>query len=205
MDIKDKELELLEESLESVRKDRKKYDTTSMTLFFTSIALFVTSDLDSSVKLALFGIEVKSIYAVFTLYLMSLVAVNNYLMKSIRETLLFNRYRCLLKEQYSEIPYSLELMTCTDSKLMDRVFRGRWQKLNTFFKTVVVLPFIVCYLMMAYELISIGSHSKLTAIITIFILIYGCYFMALMCKAIYIKWLSDKAYSKESGVVESDG
>ncbi|MEZ8696481.1 hypothetical protein AB6D84_05125 [Vibrio lentus] len=198
MNVREKELELVESSLESVRKDKTKHDKVSVTFFLASIILYTTSDLNSSVKLALFGIELKSLYAVFILYLLSLVSLYSALAGTIRETLLFDKYRGLLKEVYGRVPESLELITCSDTKLIDKVLVGRvWGKVNTLFQIAIFIPFLIAYYKMAHELISIDEHNKLTLVISFFIFVYGFYAVILLCRTVYIQWVTDNDYKAE--------
>ncbi|MFS1893193.1 hypothetical protein [Vibrio lentus] len=204
MNVKEKELVLLEDCLDLIRKEKTKNDKTFTTFFFASIILYATADLSASVKLALFGLELKSLYAVFVLYLLSLVYLNATIVNTIRENLLFDKYRKLLKELYSEVPGSLELIRCSDATLMDKVLVGKfWGKINSAFKVVTIIPFLYAYYKMAEELVSINDHNKLTFIISFFIFVYGIYSIILLFRAIYIQWLNDKAYENEAKATET--
>ena len=205
MNVKEKELELLEGALASVRQDKTKNDKAFATFFFASITLYATADLSVSVKLALFGLELKSLYAVFVLYLLSLVYLNATITNTIREALLFDKYRKLLKELYAAVPASLELITCTDPSLIDKVLNGKlWGKVNKIFKIATVVPFLYAYYKMADELVSIDNHNKLTAIISFFIFVYGIYSVILLFKGIYMKWDIEKDYERENREASAD-
>ncbi|HHE0475687.1 TPA: hypothetical protein ACN35U_004414 [Vibrio parahaemolyticus] len=90
MDRIEKEIALVEVEMEKTRTQKKKSDATSVSLCLTSAVLFFTSDPSSSIKLALLGLEVKSLYAIYFLYLSSLMVTIKWLMCDIRLCLLIN-------------------------------------------------------------------------------------------------------------------
>lgn len=109
----------------------------------SAILYFTNESLTSSIKLALLGIEVKSIYAVYFFYLLSLMKMKHWCMCDIKLCLLTNRYKKLLVEKYSIFPESLPLILSNDIKLRQTLFNGIGGKLDFILFSSVGFPIVM--------------------------------------------------------------
>ncbi|QPG06521.1 hypothetical protein IT774_04940 [Salinimonas marina] len=200
MNIKEKEIELLEDNLKNIRILRNKLDKTSASIFLLSLFIYNTTEMNTSIKLAMIGFEVKSIYAIFILYIVSLAFAINYTISTIREMLLFIRYEKLLIDVYGSTPESLSLMFETDSEFRYRVFTGKWNRINTIYNLSILLPFIIGYFWMSYELVTITSELKFINFASFIVFILTIYFSLIFSRMLYLDWKTGKMRSTEGKV-----
>ncbi|HCE2406232.1 hypothetical protein ACEV74_22750 [Vibrio parahaemolyticus] len=200
MDRIEKEIALVEVEMEKTRTQKKKSDATSVSLCLTSAVLFFTSDPSSSIKLALLGLEVKSLYAIYFLYLSSLMVTIKWLMCDIRLCLLINKYKKLLIEKYDEVPKSLSLTLSNDVNLRQSLFIGMKGKLDFLLVGGIGFPILFGYLYMGYELISFATQSNITLCLSGFIIVAGLNVIVLMIKSNKLdKRLKRYSYSNFEG------
>ncbi|HAS6163763.1 TPA: hypothetical protein RQK43_004423 [Vibrio vulnificus] len=203
MNINEKEIALLESSLDKVESGKLKLDSMSASLLISSILLFVTSSPGSSIKLAFLGIELKSIYAVYMLYLFSLISAGNCMTLHVKKALLFSRYKIVLRELYGEIPKSLYLVDSSDYEIRKTIFQGRWRIINHLFHCLTTLPFLISYFVMGKVLVSFVNQPKFIQICSFLILIFGLYLLPLLFRSIYISWKTKS--SSDYQAVQSEG
>lgn len=183
MNSKEKEIELIEVQFGKIRDQKRKTDSLSTSLFLSSAVLFITSDYNSLIKLSMLGVEVKSIYAIYFLYIASLMMGNKWGILDIRETLLLSRYKKLLVEVYDEIPKSLALMVSSDVKLRQSLFLGVGKKLDFALAGMIGFPMVLGYIIVGYKLLVIAGQSEITKAAGFFIAVLGLNFFVLLTKS----------------------
>ena len=197
LDRADKEISLVEAEIEKTKSQMKKADATSASLCVSSAVLFFTTDPSSTIKLALLGVEVKSLYAVYFLYLFSLMLIIKLFTCDIRLSLLINRYKKLLIERYNEIPKSLPLILSNDVQLRQDLFIGLGARLYYALVFATGMPLLLGYLYLGYKLVSLSGQSKITFFISIFIVISSLNIIVLLFKSYIVdKDLKRYIYSK---------
>ncbi|HHX8491504.1 TPA: hypothetical protein ACVO3B_003321 [Vibrio diabolicus] len=183
MDRTEKEISLVEAEIDKVTSQKKKSDTTSISLCVTSAVLFFTSDPSSTIKLALIGVEVKSLYAVYFLYLFSLMLMTKWAMCDIRLCLLINRYKTLLIERYGEVPKSLPLVLSNNVHLRQSLFNGIKGKLDYLLVGSIGFPLALGYVYMGYKLVLLSGQSLVTLFLSGFIILAGLNMLVLFIKS----------------------
>ncbi len=102
MDIKEKELSIVEDNLDKLTTSTLKLDSASAVFVLSSLILYTTSNLDSYIKLAFLGIEIKSFHGVYVLFILSLTSILGYCTHEIKKLLLLERYRILFRQIYDD-------------------------------------------------------------------------------------------------------
>lgn len=183
MDIKIKEIELLEEHFKKSRSEIKKLDKSSASLFLLALIVYGTFDPTSPIKLSIIGLTINSSYAVYSLYLISLISLNSYCIYSIKENILTNRYRELLVEVYGSIPETVTLLGVSNYELKKMVFKGSWKIVDYILTISLLIPFTVTYVWFAYELTTFNLSDKPITIASFLIIILGTSSLILFSKS----------------------
>ncbi|MEZ9125336.1 hypothetical protein AB4145_01880 [Vibrio splendidus] len=184
----EKEIELIEDSLEKFRVSKRKYDSTSSMLMLSSILLFSTSEPESVIKLIFLGVQLKSIYAVYMLFLFSIISAGNYVLLFTKNSFLSDRYKTLLKERYGGLPESLSLIDSGEYEIRKMLFTGRWNIINRMYHCLVTLPFLLSYFYLAYQLVTFSQEFLFESISSFLIIVFGFYLIVSLCRAIYVNW-----------------
>ncbi|WP_338626343.1 hypothetical protein [Agarivorans sp. OAG1] len=194
MNIEEKELGLIEDNLEKLRVTLKKSDSTAVVFLISSIILYTTTDPSTSIKIAMLGVELKSIYAIYIFFLLSLVSILNYSATYVKSVLLYERYLKLFRSMYGDVPNSVHLIFIDDHKVRKNMLRGRWVLIDHLFHLFVTVPIFTSYFYMAYELVRFSIEvSKFELICSGLIVIIGVYTLVLMWQVIYINHVAGKA------------
>lgn len=195
MDLKEKEIELLESSVEKFKLKKKKLDVASSTLMISAIILFSTSAPDSIIKLAFLGLQLESLHAVYLLFISSIITASSYVLLIAKNILVKHRYQILLEEYFGELPESLSLIDSDEYEIRKLIFSGRLNLVNRAYHLLVTLPFFLSYFYMAYQLITFSKDNIFETVSSFLIVVFGLYLFALLIRTSYIKWETMNALS----------
>lgn len=187
MDIQEKEIEVIEASLPKLQAKNSKRDSTSSSLFFLTVILHVISTPGATIKLAILGVEMKVEYAVYILFLISLFIALSFIINKIHENVLIQRYTWLINERFGSIPPGVMLSFFSEHDVKKNIFQNSLKKVSNTINTVMLTAFILGYLWMTYELLSLALLSPFNSIMSILIIIVGIYLIISFIQLVFLK------------------
>lgn len=174
MNILEKEIELLEKSIEKITINTEKLDRSSVTFFLISLIVFTTSKPDALIKLAVLGVELKVLNACFMLYILSLSITCMALFQNMRLTVINTHYKTVLKKQYGDIPDSLGLISFNYHDFQKVLFRDILNKSHGVLYYFIALSIIASYVWLGYQLLTYAFLSTYTLISSIYAVSLFC-------------------------------
>ncbi|TKF74549.1 hypothetical protein FCV62_21315 [Vibrio kanaloae] len=175
MEIRTKEIDMLESAVPDMRTKITKLDVTASTLSLLALLLYLTTPLDSVIKLPILGIQLRTDFTIYVVFLLSLLKVQQYLINSIHLIELTDRYKALLSEEFGETPQAFNLIYRSEYELKKNIFSKNFTKTHKALDNIYHVSFILGSVWLTYKLLLSATSSTFTIAVSIFIVVSWVY------------------------------
>lgn len=178
MEIKKKELELIEKEISVLDSRIIKADSLGASTFIAAAIIFLTSPIDAVIKLPVFGISINSINAVYVLYALSLWGLREFFVLRTHKKALKTRHLFVFKEAYGHIPPGIKLIF--DGENTTANLLSAKSKLSIIVEVAFFLPIIALYIWILFKLIIMAPQSNFTILIGVYFILMVAYLSVML-------------------------